>query len=766
MTEMDPRAPKGAKGGTRVLHLFALMAVFGAELALFCVATKRHYAWFYPRGFDQLQYLREAYAAYDQMQLHGLAGGAREALAQVSPQGSLHGLFAMLVFAVAGPSRTSALAVNMLAFIALQAATFFSVRRISGSYALGWASLGLLAALRLPWSGGFGSATDFRLDWMAACLYGVALSAAIAGNGFRSTRWAVAFGAAVGVVLLTRYLTAVYFCVIFLALLVGLLSQPNRWKRIGRLVLSAACALALSSWAFWRGRHALYTYYWVGHFAGREGPLRDSHLGPLASAKWMMSELLLQQIGIGAALVGLAAGILFLLSRRPGGAPTAASGYNPVAVASAWPVVAIFLVAPAAVLILQPAKPSQPLSVLISPVAWLVVLGWIRLSRRSGWRRVALICAGSWTAGTAVFAASQLTVTMSAPAEAEYRTVNAISDYLYFRAEEAGIPRPRVSVTCVIDSLNAASLEIVGRERHGRDIAFFAMLPQDLFAEPDANVWARFAQSDFVCLVTRCPITWPFDRQMAAMLPSVRRWCGEHLRHDGDAATQGFSVSIYERPFSPRRGEGAGVELAAMVAASMKGPGDAPVLPPGPPLMLLPDFVSWTTKAELSYKPSAAYSPIRFRGIAMPAGLSLDERSGEIRGWLRQVGPATATVEAENAAGESRADFHFRIQGDDWGNSVAAPKNARVGESVEISFAAFDPAASLDFIDITDLTSRRVLDRLVAGEDDRRNWEGRYRTAFHEAGTHTVVFRTVRYDSDAKEQYTFVDRRFDVVVEP
>src|ERR1019366_9160294 len=99
------------------------------------------------------------------------------------------------------------------------AVTFYSVRKATRSHVAAWVSIGFLVALLAPWSGEPGSIIDFGLDWMAACSYGAALGIAIASDGFQSTRGSIAFGFAVGVALLTRYLTGVYFGLIFLSFL-------------------------------------------------------------------------------------------------------------------------------------------------------------------------------------------------------------------------------------------------------------------------------------------------------------------------------------------------------------------------------------------------------------------------------------------------------------------------------------------------------------------------------------------------------------------
>jgi hypothetical protein len=205
----ESRAGSGAARRTTGVAIAGLILVFAVEFLLFRSGTARHEAWVYPRWSDQVQYLDEAYSGYEDAAGQGIAAASHAALAHLSPQGALHPLLALWAFRLAGPSRLSALLVNLAAFLALQAATFLAARRVSGGDPIAWAAVGLLAALAVPWSGGSGSAVDFRLDWLSACAFGVALAAAILANGFRSTGWAALFGVAVGVAILGRFLTAV-----------------------------------------------------------------------------------------------------------------------------------------------------------------------------------------------------------------------------------------------------------------------------------------------------------------------------------------------------------------------------------------------------------------------------------------------------------------------------------------------------------------------------------------------------------------------------
>lgn len=760
--------PPGDAAGRRpwAVHVLALTAVFAAELALFSAATSRHYAWAFPRWFDQLQYLDEAYDAYDFMQAHGFLGGVRHALAHVSAQGALHGFLALLVFSVLGPSRLAALKLNLLAFLALQAVTFMAVRRLSGAYALAWAAVGLLAALGGPWSGDAGSAIDFRLDWMAASAYGVALALAVSGNGFRSTRWAVLFGAAVGIVLLTRFLTAVYFAVIFMALLSWLLSRPDRWPRVGRLVLSACCAAGVSGWAFWHGRRQIYDYYWIGHFASSEGKLRDAHLTAMESVRWICSEAVINQVGWPALGLGLGAAVaLFLMREGPAPARTAPGrGGRPLP--GAGPIVLVFFAAPALVLAVHPSKAEQPVSIIIPGVLWMIFILWMRMA--SGARRpaVAAVCAGVLLGGAFVFARGQLRSAWTPEMERESRLVNALADYVYFRSEENGMAQPRVAVTWVSGSLNADIMRILGRERHRKAMAFSATLPTGILSTTPDVVTKGLEESDFVFLVTRAVPAWPFDRQMESMKADLRTWCDGHLSKTGAFETAELSALVYERTALAGPPGALRASLPAMAGEALRGPADAPSVPPAPPLFLGPMTLLWTTKAELRYAPRTAYSPVTLRPVALPEGFAFDSKRAEIRGQFPHAGHFTARIAAKNPRGLSSSAVSFDVVDDLWGGDVRAPASARVGLPFEIAFRAFDPGRDLDFIDISDLTDAKVITRLVAGENQQQFWQATHRLTLTTPGRHMVVLRIVRYDPAAREPYGFVDRSFSVDVAP
>jgi hypothetical protein len=96
---------------------------------------------------------------------------------------------------------------------------------------------------------------------------------------------------------------------------------------------------------------------------------------------------------------------------------------------------------------------------------------------------------------------------------------------------------------------------------------------------------------------------------------------------------------------------------------------------------------------------------------------------------------------------------------------VEAPPTCKAGSPIEISFDAFDVSGGLNFIDVSDLTTRTVLGRLTAMEEERTSWQGLYRGSLGKPGIHVIALRFARFDAAQKEPYSFLDevRRIEVI---
>jgi hypothetical protein len=517
-----------------------LLAVLAAEFLAFDQIGARRYTAIYPRWNDQIQYLGEAYSGHEYARRHGLAAALGHTLANPSAQGTLHDTAAVLVFAVAGPSRSAALALNLLALLAWQAALFAGVAHVSRSRALAFAAALLPAALAGPWSDVPGSAYDFRLDHLALCALGVASALALRTDGFRARGAALVFGAAVGVTLLTRFLTGTYFVVIAAALLAGILRGGDRGRRAGNLGLAVLVAFALAAPIFWLNREWVWNYYYIGHYVGPESAIRNQHFGLGASLAFLWSQLSGRHLG--GFFLGLAVATPLLLAvwrGRPG----------PGTARAVWWLGAVFLLAPALVLTLHQQKSEVVVGALAPGAVLLVVAAWLSLAGGAEDRARLRIFAGLVTLATlAFFVRSQFLPRPDPAFLAGNRQVLALADTLCDRARAAGIERPAVAVDYITDSLDAQDIRIIGYERKRGWIPFEMTLPTGIAAPEEADVFARLALSHFVFVTEEAPAGgFPYDTTLAALRPRVRAWCEEHLRPAEQFTLFGRRMILYQR---------------------------------------------------------------------------------------------------------------------------------------------------------------------------------------------------------------------------
>jgi len=529
----------------RCVEWLAFAALLVAEFLLFDQVGAKHYTWIYPRWNDQIQYLSEAYTGFEYSRAQGLAAGLWHTLVNPTAQGTLHDFWAVLVFQVAGPSRSAALAVNLLAFLAWQAAWFFAVRRVFGSRALAWTSAGLLLALASPWSGIQGSTTDFRLDWLAVCALGVTLAAALLTAGFRHRGWAVAFGAAVGVTLLTRFLTGTYFVLIFAALLLWTVTGSQRGRRTVNLLIAAATALILAGPLMWLSRDEIFHYYWIGHFIGPESAIRNQHMGLGRSVAWLIERLACDHLGLlWLWAVGLATLALLVLAFWPRPSRPAAPPGN----SASWFLAATFWLAPALVLVLHQQKSWVVVGILLPGVVLLVLAAWNTLGASlPSWVRAAL-AVFSLGLGGSFFVQRMLANPHTPGFLVDARKVATLADTIFDRARAAGLAQPRVGTDHITDCLDGQVLRVICYERKHVWVSFDMTLPISIAEAPETDIMERLARSDFVFLSDAGYVgIYPYDRQMRALHPRLRAWCDEHLRLVDQFQLFGRSMMLYQR---------------------------------------------------------------------------------------------------------------------------------------------------------------------------------------------------------------------------
>jgi hypothetical protein len=155
---------------------------------------------------------------------------------------------------------------------------------------------------------------------------------------------------------------------------------------------------------------------------------------------------------------------------------------------------------------------------------------------------------------------------------------------------------------------------------------------------------------------------------------------------------------------------------------------------------------------------------VRFIAKGLPPGLLLDETSGWIRGRPLQIGTYTASITADNSIGSVTSDVTFQFENSAFFAVVSAPSDCTAGESADVEFEAYDAGHQLDFVDVTDQTTGKMLERLSPGSDQRQHWQGRYKMTLSSAARHLINLRFVRLDAHEKDPYAFLDRSFEINV--
>lgn len=520
---------------------WVLLALFVVEFAVFDQLGAHQHTKIYPRWNDQIQYLSEAYQGYEQARTQGFLSGLAATLTNPSAQGTLHDVYALLLFALVGPSRSAALAINVLALLAWQAALYLTLRRVATSPWLALLAALLPLSLAGPWRHDAGSAYDFRLDHLAMCTMGVTLCLALRTDSFRHRRWSVLFGLGVGMTLLTRFLTGTYFTVILLGLLLWAALGRERWQRLLNVALAAGAATALAAPLFWRNREWIWNYYWIGHYVGPESAIRNQNFGLGQSLNFLGHYLYLDHLGLW--FVVFAAAITVVL-----GLPLRRTG--PIAQPSAhWFLPALFIFAPLLVLTLHAQKSAVVLGIFAPGVIGLIAALWLHLGAMP---RHPLLLPGTALLATALcagfFLHRQQTDAYDPLGRSQLRRVTTFGPELAARAAAAGLRTPRVAVDYITDALDAQVLRVTTYEKEQRWVPFEMTLPISIAEPTEAEVWSRLERSDFVFLTEHSPTDYyPFERTLAPLRPRLHAWCRTHLLEVEHFTLLGRRMVLYQR---------------------------------------------------------------------------------------------------------------------------------------------------------------------------------------------------------------------------
>ena len=265
--------------------LFILIAL---ERCPFCNFYFREIAWYPPQKLRPSRFSERSLPTGRSRFVKRRRRAVERPLTTSNPSGLLlpiEGAFASLVI---GGTRLPQLGVLFIAFAVLQLIAFSTAQVAWHTRAYGYMALGLILCQTTAWFWA-GGLFDFRLDFIAHCLYGIWACAVIRSSLFLDRRWAIVSGLLGAFLVLHRFLSIIYLfgvCAGFVVacVVVGFIARrgdlTERLKRrFYNLALSFGIVVVIVSPVLFINQKAIKDYYLVGHTEGQEKYVRASEFG-------------------------------------------------------------------------------------------------------------------------------------------------------------------------------------------------------------------------------------------------------------------------------------------------------------------------------------------------------------------------------------------------------------------------------------------------------------------------------------------------------
>jgi hypothetical protein len=546
--------------------LFILIAL---EALAFFNFYSREVAWYPPLSFDQTGYLFQAYDLEQRVLSEGLGTLSSALQSRENPSGLLLPIEGALSGLIIGGTRLPQLLVLFLAFSALQVFAFAAAQAVWGRRAFGYMVLGLILCQITAWfyAGGL---FDFRMDFVAYCLYGIWACAAVRSNLFLDRRWAIGCGFISAFLVLHRFITIVYLlgvCAGFAiaSLVVGFFLRgdpdlPGRLKqRLSNLSLAAIILILIAGPVLQPSWGAIHDYYVVGHATGQEKYVRASEVGVRDLAGHLFyypKSIVKDHLGRGflrSSLLAIAAGVIArLLSRARNMKVQGASSR-----AETYLLRVIFLLGailgPVIVLTVDISKSPVVGGIVGVPVALLVVAlsapdpGVIE---SSFFRKLIAAC------GIFIFARGLFTQFGHAwhhlPEYAQREDLKKVAEldkWLVQYASEHDWRTPQISFDIISGLLNSGAISVSGFEQSRELIEFKTLLGGGIMGVERPEALSMLANSDFAILTTiKKAGVYPFYEHISQYWNDLKAWADLHMIVARAVPLDRFTATVYVRP--------------------------------------------------------------------------------------------------------------------------------------------------------------------------------------------------------------------------
>jgi hypothetical protein len=543
-----------------------LLVLIALEALLFFNFFSREIASYPPLYSDQTVYLTQAYGLEERVFSKGLSQLWEALWHNGSPAGLLlpiEGAFAGLLL---GGTRMPQLAVLFIAFSALQVVVFATARVVWDRRAHGYMALGLILCQTTGWFWA-GGLFDFRTDFVAYCLYGIWVCAALRSQLFLDRRWAIGCGLLGAFLVLHRFLTIIYLlgvcigfalaCVIIPIFAGGDADLVKRLRqRLYNVLLSVAILVLAVSPILLINWKAIFAYYFVntsgwarqagindlaGHLFYYPNSILNDHWGPT----FLWASGLAIAIGLLTRLLGpLRTVELREGSRRDGvfllqvifllGAVLGPMLVLTVDITKS-PVVGGIVGVPAALLVV---------AVSAAPTAKLRDLASLPVRKLIGACSLLIFGVGLIT---------QLDHASRHAAEyaqrRDLKQLAKIDKWLVQYAREHNWRNPRISFDVISDFFNSSAITASGFEQTGELVEFRPMLGGTIMGVDRREALSLLANSDFVILTTlEKRGVFPFYEHVSRYWEELKAWADQNMIVARTVSLDNFNAVVYARP--------------------------------------------------------------------------------------------------------------------------------------------------------------------------------------------------------------------------
>jgi hypothetical protein len=551
--------------------LFGLIVL---EALLFSSFYLREVAWYPPDNFDQASYLIETYQLQERIFTHGLGQIWKYLWSREHAAGVLFPIEGALAGIIVGGSRLPQLGVLFFGFCGLQIATFTVARKIWQRRVYGYITLALILSETTLWFWEGGGLFDFRMDFLAYCLYGIWACWVLRSQLFLHRSWSLGCGLIGAFLVLNRFVTVAYLLGVSagFAIVCGIFAlyghkdralASRMRQRLLNLGISSALLVAICLPILLRNWRAIHGYYVVGHAVGDEKNVRAALLGihdlqghlsfyPTSIAQDHLGSIFLWVSGIAIGC-GLATRVWGLWGRNRRAKPTTRRDET-------FPLQIIFLVGailgPLIVLTADISKSAVVGGIVGVPVALLVVaVAAVSAPDPSAdepfWvRRILVACA---VVAFALGLYNQLDQARRHRPDFAHREdlkrLDELDKAMVDLASENGWIRPGVSYDVITGWLNAGPPTITAFEQSSKLIQFEPTLGNGVLGVDRETAMSLLKQSDFAVFTTLPKVgIYPFYKHIAEYWAELKLWADENLIVARTVHFSDFTATLYVRP--------------------------------------------------------------------------------------------------------------------------------------------------------------------------------------------------------------------------